>query len=220
MEFKIDNILIVKIALLLYIVSSPLWNHSYISFANHLIVKIALLGVIIGVAFIDIQLAIICMIAFLVMIVNLNKAQLKDLSNKASVLQESMSSAKSFEFPSLTSTFEDSQSTPRIGDTMSSSELLPITPPLSSAHAMPHEMPHEMSHDKQVNEEQHVPNSIPQVMTDFPQPYCGDTKIRPMEISNNINAYFLDEKTKPYEEFIKALSPEESLKLIQSNEIH
>ena len=71
----------IKTVLLLYIVISPFLNHKDLWFLHHILFKISILILIIATSFIDMQLAIILTIAFLVMIVNTNKHEIMLLKN-------------------------------------------------------------------------------------------------------------------------------------------
>ena len=73
MKFDDKALLVAKIAFFVYIVLSPFINHKPISFLNTLPAKILLLIIIVGVSFVDLQLAIIMTLAFLIPIINLNK---------------------------------------------------------------------------------------------------------------------------------------------------
>lgn len=66
------KLLYVKVALFAYIVISPFINYQYISFMNTLPVKILLLLALVGASFIDLHLAIIATLAFLVLMINMN----------------------------------------------------------------------------------------------------------------------------------------------------
>lgn len=63
-----------KILLFLFIIVSPLVSlNKYVSFLNHTISKIIMLAIIVGLCFIDFQLAILATIAFLILMIHLNK---------------------------------------------------------------------------------------------------------------------------------------------------
>ena len=70
----LDILIVIKIFLFLFIVLSPLMDLSkHMMFLNHTASKIILLSIICIMCFIDFQLAIIATIAFLVLMINLNK---------------------------------------------------------------------------------------------------------------------------------------------------
>lgn len=75
-------ILIVKFALFVFIILSPVVNFTYLETLNNIVVKILLLTFIIGMCFVDFQLALIATIAFLILIINLNNNILKMLPSK------------------------------------------------------------------------------------------------------------------------------------------
>lgn len=70
----IDMLIVLKLLLFLFIVLSPVMDLStHLSFLNHTFSKILMLALICIMCFIDFQLAIIATIAFLVLMINLNK---------------------------------------------------------------------------------------------------------------------------------------------------
>lgn len=73
MKFDDKALIAAKIAFFVYIVLSPFINHKPIAFLNSLLAKITLLVIIVGVSFVDLQLAIVMTLAFLILIINLNK---------------------------------------------------------------------------------------------------------------------------------------------------
>lgn len=76
-------LLAAKIAFFVYILLSPFVNHKPVSFLNSLPAKILLLVIIVGASFVDLQLAIIMTLAFLILIINLNKEIIFGVKNKA-----------------------------------------------------------------------------------------------------------------------------------------
>jgi len=68
-----ENILtVIKIAFFMYIILSPFINYKYLTYLNNVCIKVILLVIIVTVSFIDLQLAIIMTLAFLILIINLN----------------------------------------------------------------------------------------------------------------------------------------------------
>lgn len=65
-------LLIIKFALFVFIILSPVVNFKFLQVLNNIVIKIILLTVIIGMCFVDFQLALIATIAFLILIINLN----------------------------------------------------------------------------------------------------------------------------------------------------
>ena len=65
-----------KVIVFLYIIISPFFNYSYVSFLNTLFAKVLLLALIVVASFIDLQLAVLLTLAFLILIINLNKTHI------------------------------------------------------------------------------------------------------------------------------------------------
>lgn len=251
-----DTILILKIILLVYIVLSPFISYKYMRFINAAFVKIAILLLIILVSFVDLQLAILLMISFLVLLVNLNKEsvfKVKTSTSEEKLLPQVLSDIKTLpekiyvhsqvlqpkisqdsvivpqllqkeNFPRANSLFplpSDIMEVPEktIGNPTGTLERfidMKLEPTLDTR----------MQRAKladQVNEQIHEQTYNPmnvQTMYEFPTPYCkGVENIDPYVISNNLFLYSTDERTKPYEEYVKILSPECALNNVQTNEL-
>jgi len=72
-EFLAKNILqIIKILLLIYILISPFINYKFLSVANIFTFKLIFIILIAVISFIDLQLAILMTLAFLILVINLN----------------------------------------------------------------------------------------------------------------------------------------------------
>lgn len=68
------NILLTaKVAFFLYILLSPFINYKYLTFMNQMGWKVLLLVIIVAATFIDLQLSIIMTLAFLILMIHLNK---------------------------------------------------------------------------------------------------------------------------------------------------
>lgn len=91
MKFDDKMLLVAKIAFFVYIVLSPFINHAPISFLNTLVAKILLLAIIVGASFADLQLAIVMTLAFLILIINLNKEAIFGIKNTPGSQMPSMS---------------------------------------------------------------------------------------------------------------------------------
>lgn len=65
-------LLLFKIVLFVFIITSPVINFKHLALFDLVYVKMLLLAVIIGFAFIDFQLALIATIAFMILVINLN----------------------------------------------------------------------------------------------------------------------------------------------------
>lgn len=77
--------LVMKLVLFAFIILSPVIDFKNIQGMNNLIIKILLLAIIIGMCFVDFQLALIATIAFLILIINLNNNILNMSYNKQQI---------------------------------------------------------------------------------------------------------------------------------------
>lgn len=192
---KFDNekfLLIIKIVLFICIIISPFINYSLFLFFNRTFIKITILLIIVGLSFWDIQIAILVMILFLIVVVSMNKIQVKGLTivDKPQVIPQVIPQKESF-----------------------TEEM---------AHQMiPNKYKEEFMQEQ--NKDATFPkvdeNNYSQTIANFPQPYCGDILYDPTLISDSINNYSLDFRTKPYEEYIQKIASNESLFNIQNNSI-
>lgn len=66
-------LLTAKIAFFIYIVLSPFINYKYLAFMNQIGWKVLLLVIIVAATFVDLQLSIIMTLAFLILMIHLNK---------------------------------------------------------------------------------------------------------------------------------------------------
>ena len=83
MDIKQEDVLLFfKIFIFAYIVISPFINNSWLKFINYTPIKIILLIIIVLLSFIDLQLAVLSMIAFLIILVNLNKEDIISMNSK------------------------------------------------------------------------------------------------------------------------------------------
>lgn len=174
-----DVLLISKVVVLGYIIISPFLSYSKVTFMNETYIKILLLCAIVGISFIDLQLAILCMIAFLVLLINLYKLDLLTLKTKVS--QETSFIKQAF--------------------TMQENPILPETV------------------FQETKIEKFTDEDVKETIYEFPQPYCPGNQYGPDFISEKALSITTDNRVKPYEEFVRKLSPEDSLKIIQSNEL-
>lgn len=186
-----DLLLVVKLIVLSYIVVSPFINNQWLFPLHSLAFKIMLLVLIIAVSFIDLQLAVLLMVAFLIMIINLNKNDITKLSKQESTY------APSFKEHMVRGL---------------------------SVYPMPSDIEqHSIESERSISEDftqQQAPPKISQTMYQFPAPYCkGVAHVDPYQISDNAFLYSTDDRTKPYEEYIRTLSPDTSLENIQTNVI-
>lgn len=197
-----DPLLIVKLVVLAYILVSPFISHTWLLPLNSTPVKILFLVVIVAVSFVDLQLAILLMIAFLVIVVNLNKDELvrlqKPVTQENKIIQEML--------PTVTKEHMVRGQTiyPQPSD---------VSQPAVDAQRQNLMIPETFTQSQEKPQ-------VAQTMYDFPKPYCkGVGDIDPYQISNNLFLYSTDERTKPYEEYVKLLSPDLSLQTIQDNHV-
>jgi len=66
-------LLTAKVAFFLYILMSPFINYKYLAFMNQIGWKVLLLVIIVAATFVDLQLSIIMTLAFLILMIHLNK---------------------------------------------------------------------------------------------------------------------------------------------------
>lgn len=67
-----NYLLFLKVVIFAFIILSPVINFEAVSWLNNVILKVVLLGIIVGLCFVDFQLALLTTIAFLILIINLN----------------------------------------------------------------------------------------------------------------------------------------------------
>ena len=256
-----DTLIVLKIIILGYIVLSPFLSYKYMTFVNATPIKILILLLIVLVSFIDLQLAVLLMIAFLILLVNLNKEVLVLLKNK--VTSEESGKVLLSKVLSEIKTIPEQMYVQDINKQEIASKLPVITMPTSQKETMVRgnslfplpsdtmEVPNMISEDipqgvterfvdvdmeidprldfrmqraglqnqvqEQIREQSHEPVHA-QTMYNFPAPYCKNLEhLDPYLISNNMFLYSTDDRTKAYEEYVRVLSPEEKLEIIQTN---
>lgn len=195
---KKDPMSIVKIILLVFIIISPFLDFKSIMWANSTPIKIFLLVGIVLFSFVDLQASILAMIAFLCLIINLNKEDLMKISITEEKIKEHMPRGEIIlPMPSFNpekehfgnlGIHETLRETLR--ETLNEPEVTPVS--------------------------QNAP--LVQTVSDFPSPYCPGDQFESTQISESAFLYNVDEKTKPYEEYIRQLVPN-SLEEIQSNKV-
>lgn len=94
-----DIVLSTKIIIFSYIVISPFISYKYLSFLNTIAAKISIILLIIGTTFLDIQLAIILTLAFLILVINLNKSTIEPYIQKLQSSSERMVPIKTASSP-------------------------------------------------------------------------------------------------------------------------
>lgn len=99
---RIDGWIVAKAVVFVYILLSPFVDHSRLTWANSVPAKIAMLACIVAASFFDLQLAILSTLAFLLLIIHLNRdavfgaraAQREHFSSRAPLAPDTVS-----EFP-------------------------------------------------------------------------------------------------------------------------
>lgn len=203
-------LLAAKVALFAFIVTSPFYNVGQVfSFMNNIIVKVFLLGLIVAASFVDLQLAIVLAIAFFILMLNLNNeiikpsALLRSPSASSSVNpHEPLFSTYPFDVQTLTPAFSaDTITSPKTG-------LEPL-PPLQNLAAIPQK--------KGADVEELSKELVMQNMYEFPSAECETPReATDAYMNQTIMTYYLDEKIKPYEEFITQLTNEELLQSVSN----
>jgi hypothetical protein len=204
-------LLAAKVALFAFIITSPFYNVGQVfSFMNNIFAKIFLLGLIVAASFVDLQLAIVLAIAFFILMLNLNNeiikpsALLRSPSASSVNLHESLLSTYPFDVQTLTPAFSAdtiTTPTPKTG-------LEPL-PPLQNLAAIPQK--------KGADVEELSKELVMQNMYDFPPAECETPReATDAYMNQTIMTYYLDEKIKPYEEFITQLTNEELLQSVSN----
>lgn len=186
-----DTIIIsLKISLFIFIITSPFYNvGSAFSFLNNIFAKIILLGLIIAATFFDLQLAIIMAIAFFILMMNLNN-QVISKPTLAPTLSphEPIFSTYPHDVAQLTPAFSADPVFPFAEDTAQPFQHIPVEESDSK---------HEL---------------VMQNMYEFPPAECNTPKeSNDAYMNQSMMGYYLDEKIKPYEDFVSQLTSEELL---------
>jgi len=183
--------LIVKVALLIFIFVAPLLDYKSMQWLNNTTIKIVILVLIVLVSFVDLQIAILAVIAFLVFLICLNKSSIvKVRQNEAQYVVKE-------EFPRGESLF------PRPSDTIPIQEV----------------KEHYLAPEPSLEQEKQQERSVEQTIANFPSPYCPGPQFDRTQISDSAFLHSIDERTKPYEEYMRLLAPSSSLDQIQSNSV-
>ena len=200
-----------KVALFAFIITSPFYNVGQVfTFMNNIFAKIFLLGLIVAASFVDLQLAIILAIAFFILMLNLNNeiikptALLRSPSASSVNPQEPLFSTYPFDVQTLTPAFSaDTVTSPKTG-------LEPL-PPLQNLAAI------QQQQKKGADVQELSKELVMQNMYEFPAAECETPREATDEYMNQtIMTYYLDEKIKPYEEFITQLTNEELLQSVSN----
>lgn len=201
--------MIAKIILLAYIIVSPFFNYKYVAFMDQTVIKILILVAIVLISFIDIELAILSMIAFLLLLINIYCMEMVEATQKLQKNKEEVSSDSSDNSSIDKQTSEDMPILLLPAPTLVNSYLPIVVENLTSQ---------ELQDNPGNPGNASIPSGGNSIMSSFPEPYCVDDKYDSV-MSNRLYEHNIDSKIKPYEAFVKQLSPDESLDLIQNNDI-
>lgn len=168
-------LLIAKITIILFIAAAPFIDMSGLTWMNMLSSKVAIMLVILGVCFVDFQLALLAMTAFLIMIINLNATTIRNVQQK--------------------------QTTNRV-DTF-----------VGYTH-MRNDAKQESSTFAQQFAEQNPPVG-PQI--DASKNIVCDNSKQRNDIDNDLLSYYVDDKIKPYDVYIRMLTSNDQLSRAQGD---
>jgi hypothetical protein len=182
---KMEPLMIVKIILLVYILLSPLLDHRYVLFINDTPIKVLMLIAIILVSFIDLPLAILLTVVFLVMLINVYRMDVVSMKKKWHANQEMHVLAES-----IVAQESKSQEFPVVIAEESRSDFA--------------------TEQKEQNKKFTISN--------FPEPYCPVVD-KSTDISKHMYDITIDDRIKPYEEYVRKLSPEHALMSAQDNTV-
>lgn len=175
----VDAMLAIKLVVFVFIVTSPFYNGAKVfAFAKNDFVKFLLLLVVIGLAFVDLQLAILAAIAFFIILI--------------------------YTLPTV----------------VTAKEL----PPPKPMYTAPLLAPASIIHQELEEEEDDKPDfieviqrDVPQTMYDFPDARCSvPVETNDAYMNESISNHYLDEKIKPYEQYIAQLTNEEFLESVSN----
>jgi len=243
MDIKQEDVLLFfKLFIFGYIIISPFINNSWLKFMNYTPIKIVILITIVLLSFIDLQLGVLSMVAFLVILINLNKEEIMVMNNKANseikTSQEMMSRITSMENPpgkeqmirghsvfpipsdvlqpilpsSITKSSDISQFSEELKIEKFQNELGGVGgSPNPNQDFSPYRQNYDDSNDVAMLREE---TNVRQTISSFPKPYCHAIEYDPILMSEGISDYELDYHTKPFEEYVKNLTPEMAKQII------
>jgi hypothetical protein len=158
-------------------------------------IKIAFIGLIFLSAFIDFQISILLAIAFFVSMINLNRDQiLSSIAMTTVTTQQETPPPKPAYLYNSNKDFENSFTYPE--NSMIQTNKLDKMDKLYKADIVPY---------------------VGETMHNFPEVACNTKRFEDTEISKDMMTYFIDEKTKPYEVYIRMLTNDENLRNVQNN---
>jgi hypothetical protein len=208
---KEDLLLFVKILIFAYIVSSPFISHSWLTFINYTPIKIIFLIIIILTSFVDLQLAVLAMIAFLLILVNLNKEDIKKMQKKADTEYTTSEELANHILTSIKNPINKEHM-------IRGQSIMPIPSDIVKIEKFKNTtFENQISPIQKFNTEYENEEEVIQNISQFPKPYCNIIEYDPILISQGLADYSLDYRTKPYEEYMRHLSPNKSIDSIQTN---
>jgi len=236
MDIKQEDVLLFfKIFIFAYIVISPFINNSWLNFINYTPIKIILLIIIVLLSFIDLQLAVLSMIAFLIILVNLNKEEIIAMNKKASqevktsqeltqhiitsmekpINKEQMIRGQSI-FPMNSDILQVAKldSTAGVEKFKNENSIGSRPPPELLNQEIKPNSEYQQGYRRNYDDE----TDVRQTISNFPKPYCNIIEYDPILISEGLSDYSLDYHTKPFEEYVKHLTPEMAKQIITNSQ--
>ena len=174
---KVDAMLAIKLVVFVFIVTSPFYDGAKVfAFAKNDLVKFLLLLVVIGLAFVDLQLAILAAIAFFIVLI--------------------------YTLPTV----------------VTAKELHPQPQPMYTAPLLaPASIIYQEPEEDKPDFIEAIQRDVPQTMYDFPDTRCSvPVEANDAYVNESINNHYLDEKIKPYEQYIAQLTNEEFLESVSN----
>lgn len=200
-------LLTLKITLFAFIITSPFYNlGSALAFLDNVFAKMLILSLIVGASFVDLQLAIILAIAFFILMMSFNYRVVASKSTGAPAPPRTKEVISPHEpirttYPSLL----DAGITPAF-----SGMVIPHNPIDVPTTSIPHV-------DATPTEDKPSMGLVMQNMYEFPPAECQAPREASDSFMNeSIMTYYLDEKIKPYEDFIAQLTNEELLESVSN----
>lgn len=233
-EIPLDFMIFVKIALFIFILSSPFYDvASVFSFLNNLVMKIVILILIVICSFLDLQLAIILTIAFFILLMSFNTKPLlqqqhvkpyivTDITESNKPIQQQLNDQPVFYIPEKEQIkkqtdyiFDDIQR-----EVVTQPEQFMAAPEVQQnieeniQYEPQYEQENPQNHEEQPIIEEYTPtnDNVMQIMYEFPPVKCSAPRqANDTYMNDGIVNHYLDRKIKPYEEYISRLTNEELL---------
>ena len=236
MDIKQEDVLLFfKIFIFAYIVISPFINNSWLKFINYTPIKIILLIIIVLLSFIDLQLAVLSMIAFLIILVNLNKEDIISMNKKATQEVKTSQELTQHIITSMEKPINKEQMIRGQSIFPMNSDILEVTNLGSTTGVAKldntvgiekfqnensnqeyQQQGYRRNYDDSDANELRDETNVRQTISNFPKPYCNIIEYDPVLISEGLSDYSLDYHTKPFEEYVKHLTPEMAKQIISN----